>query len=460
MAPPATPDVADDGAALITDPGDLVEFFHQSQKPPELWRVGGEAEKFGVDARTGAPIGYEGDRGVTRIFAALTESHGWLPERETPDGPVISLRRGEASVTLEPGAQLELSGAPMSSVHLICTEMRGHLAELRDISSEMNLEWLGVGFHPLATQADLPWVPKRRYAIMREYLPTRGSGALDMMRRTATVQANFDYSSEEDALRKVKVALKLSPLIHAMTANAPFYEGRLAGTKSVRGDVWMRMDPSRSGLIPMLWDKPGVGYADYAEWALDAGMFLFKRGNNYIANTGQTFRDFLKNGFEGHRATKNDWKLHLQTLFPEVRLKSTIEVRCCDSVPVDLACALPAIVTGIFYDQRALAEAEDLVRSWDYASVARARPGLVKHGIEADLMGRPARELAERIMDIARGGLVRRGRLSGQGNTEASHLDRLSRLVEQGKSPADVITEGLTNDDVDLKNEILARCRV
>ncbi len=396
MHPLAASTAADDEP--LSDPGELVETFHASEKPAEHWRVGGEAEKFGVDARTGAPIGYEGDRGVTRIFSALVEAHGWQPERETPDGPVIALSRGDASVTLEPGAQLELSGAPMSSVHLICTEMRGHLAELREISSEMNLVWLAVGFHPLAAQADLAWVPKQRYAIMREYLPTRGSGALDMMRRTATVQANYDYSSEEDAIRKLRVALKLSPLVHAMTANSPFYEGRLAGTKSVRGDVWMRMDPARSGLIPSLWKSGRAGYADYAEWALDAGMFLFKRGNQFIANTGQTFRDFMHNGYEGHRATKRDWKLHLQTLFPEVRLKTTIEIRCCDSLPTDFACGVPALFAGIYYDERALAEAEELVAPWDYESVQRARPELIKHGIEADLDG-PPRARARRARD-------------------------------------------------------------
>lgn len=460
MSSLAETSTAASGDEPLVDPDQLVEVFHAAEKPAELWRIGGEAEKFGVDARTGAPIGYEGDRGVIRIFGSLVEQHGWQPERETADGPIISLRRGEASVTLEPGAQLELSGAPMSSVHLICAEMRGHLAELRVISSEMNLVWLAVGFHPLATQAELPWVPKKRYAIMREYLPTRGSGALDMMRRTATVQANYDYGSEEDAIRKLRVALKLSPLVHAMTANSPFYEGKLAGTKSVRGDVWLRMDPARSGLIPLLWNKERAGYADYAEWALDAGMFLFKRGDRYIANTGQTFRDFMRNGFEGHYATMADWRLHLQTLFPEVRLKSTLEVRCADSLPTDYACGVPALFAGVFYDERALAQTEELVAPWDYESVQRARPGLVKLGIEAELMGRPARELAERVMDIARGGLERRGRLSGQSNTEAIHLERLGRLVEEGKSPADILTEGLKNEDPDLEREILARCQI
>lgn len=454
----SAPDLA--GDRPISSEDDLVEVFHSYEKPRQAWRVGGEAEKFGVDATTGEPISYEGPRGVTRVFESLMERHGWEPERETADGPVIALGRERASITLEPGAQLELSGAPLGNVHKICAEMHGHLDELREISSEMNLAWLGVGFHPLATQAALPWVPKKRYAIMREYLPTRGSGALDMMRRTATVQANYDYESEEDALRKLRVSLRLSPIIHAMTANSPFVEGRLAGMKSVRGDVWMRMDPDRSGLIPSLWQKERVGYRDYVQWALDAGMFLFKRGDQYIANTGQSFRSFWQNGFKGHRATLADWKLHLNTLFPEARLKSTIEVRCCDSLPTNLACSVPALFTGLLYDERALAEAEELSRALDYEGVMADRPALVRDGLDGRIGGRPARALAEKVLEIGMAGLERRKQLSPRGHTENVHLERLARLVEVGRCPADVLTEGLTNDDEDLRREILARCRI
>ncbi len=448
------------GDQLISSEDDLLELFHGYEKPRDVWRIGGEAEKFGVDATTGEPIAYEGARGVTRVFESLMERHGWEPERETPDGPVIALVRERASITLEPGAQLELSGAPLGNVHKICAEMHGHLDELREISSEMNLAWLGVGFHPLAAQSALSWVPKKRYAIMREYLPTRGSGAVDMMRRTATVQANFDYSSEEDALRKLQVSLRLSPIIHAMTANSPFMEGRLSGMKSVRGEVWMRMDPDRSGLIPALWKKERAGYRDYVEWALDAGMFLFKRGEQYIANTGQSFRSFWQNGYKGHRATLADWKLHLNTLFPEARLKSTIEVRCCDSLPTNLACSVPALFTGLLYDERALSEADELSRTFDYDGVMADRVGLVRNGLDASLAGRPAREVAEKVLDIALGGLGRRAQLSPRGHTETVHLERLARLIEKGRCPADLLTEGLTNDDKDLRREILARCKI
>ena len=455
MTSPSDPDPADDQPIRGED--DLVAIFHAAEKPKAQFRIGVEAEKFAIDATTAAPLSYEGERGVLRVFAALIEGHGWQPEREQPDGPIIALRREHARVTLEPGAQLELSGAALPDVHAICGELRGHLSELRTISSEMNLVWLGVGFQPLARQADLPWVPKQRYRIMKEYLPTRGSAAHDMMRRTATVQANYDWSSEEDALRKLRVALRLAPLTNAMFANSPFYEGRLSGKKSLRGEVWLDMDPSRSGLIPSLWKKERPSYRDYAEWALDAGMFLIKRGARVLANTGQSFRSFLSDGFQGERATRGDWKLHLSSLFPEARIKNTLEVRACDSLPTNLACAVPALYAGILYDERALGEAEELGLRFDYEQVSRARPELVRLGLAASIAGLPARTLAERLLEIASSGLERRAQLSSGGSDERVHLRRLGELVSAGKSPADVLTGGLSVQDPDLRAEIVAR---
>ncbi|MEO7037023.1 MAG: glutamate-cysteine ligase family protein, partial [Polyangiaceae bacterium] len=364
-------DSSDDQRLLRTS-DDLLELFQHAEKPRSEFRIGTEAEKFAVDSDTGAPLAYEGTRGVTRIFAALV-GMGWREERETEGGPVIALLRGQASITLEPGSQLELSGAAVTNIHETRAELDQHLAELSGISKEMNLTWLGVGFHPLAKQSDLGWVPKQRYAIMREYLPKRGSGGHDMMRRTATVQANFDFSDEADALRKLVVCLKLSPLVNALGANSPFAEGKWSGFKSRRGNVWLHMDPDRSGLIPALLRAPKPGYRDYVGWALDAGMFLIKRHGRPVTNTGQKFRDFMQNGYEGERATFGDWKLHLNTLFPEARLKSTLEVRSSDSLPSRLGCAVPALFTGILYDDQALAEAESFARELDVDALLKAR---------------------------------------------------------------------------------------
>ena len=448
-----------DDQRLLRKGDDLLELFQQAEKPRSQFRIGTEAEKFAVDSQTGAPLAYEGARGVTRIFAALVQ-HGWQEERETPDGPVIALHRENASITLEPGSQLELSGAAFSDVHETRRELDAHLAELGDISREMNLTWLGIGFHPLAQQSDLGWVPKQRYAIMREYLPTRGTGGHDMMRRTATVQANFDFSDERDALRKLVVCLKLAPLVNALGANSPFEEGRLSGYKSRRGLVWLNMDPARSGMIPALLRAPKPTYRDYVEWALDAGMFLIKRHGHALPNTGQTFRDFMANGYQGERATFGDWKLHLNTLFPEARLKSTLEVRSSDSLPSRLGCAVPALFTGILYDDQALSEADSLARELDVDALLRARPALVETGLEAQVGGRPMRQLAERVLEIANGGLARRARLNAQGQDERIHLELLTRLVQSGKTPADAMIEGLSADATPTVTEIIRRAHI
>lgn len=447
-------------APPIRDLDELSAFFAAVERPAAEWVIGAESEKFGVDARTGAPIGFDGDRGVLRVLAALRDGYGWRPDREHIEGPVIALRRGAAAVTLEPGAQLELSGSPLPDVHAVAAEMCEHLGELREISATLDLAWLAVGFHPLARQAELPWVPKRRYAIMREYLPPLGSGALDMMRRTASVQVNLDYSGEEDALDKLRLALRVAPLAHAMTANSPFCEGRRAGRRSQRGDVWLRMDPARSGLIPRLWTAERVGYRDYVEWALDAGMFLFLRDGAVVANTGQTFRSFLTDGFAGHRATLADWNLHLHTLFPEARLRHTVEIRSCDSLPMTLAPAVPALFTGLLYDARAFAGARDLMAPFSHEDVQHARAELVARGLEAEIAGTPARRLAEELLDLAWAGLTRRARLDDRGQDETVHLRRLRELVESGRTPADGLTEGLRDGDPAFATAVLARCRI
>jgi glutamate--cysteine ligase len=370
---------------------------------------------------------------------------------------VIALRRSGASITLEPGSQLELSGAALPDLHVAHAEFLEHLAELRSVSDELDLAWLGVGFHPVARQDDLDWVPKQRYAVMKAYLPSRGYAAHDMMRRTATVQANFDYSSERDALRKLVVSLRLSPLVHAMTAHAPFRERRRTAYQSLRGEVWLHMDPARSGLIPRLWREAPLGYADYAEWALDAGMFLFKRDDRVFANTGQPFRDFLEYGFEGQRATLADWRVHLNTLFPEARLKNTIEVRGCDAQRLELSPSIPAVFTGFLYDERALAQAEELAYELDYETVEASRPALVRDALRANVGAVPARALAERLLDIALGGLERRARQDGGGRSERAYLEPLVALVSRGQCPADETTAGLPMEtDLDVA-ELVAR---
>lgn len=447
----------EDDRAITRD--DLESLFVGAEKPRAEWRIGGEAEKFGVDAETGKPLAYDGERSIRKIFAALVEQHGWIPEAEKAGGPTIALTRGSASVTLEPGAQLELSGAPHDDVHRVVAEMEAHLREIEDVSRALNVVWLGVGFHPTATQDELPWVPKERYGVMRNYLPTRGSRALDMMRRTATVQANFDYASEEDAMQKLGVLCRLSPLIHAMTANSPFIEGKVSDKKSERGDVWLHMDPSRSGLIPAMW-KPRPRYSDYVEWALDAGMFLFRRGDAFIHNAGQTFRSFLQSGYEGHRATFSDWVLHVNSLFPEARLKRTLEMRACDCLPMRLTGAVPALLTGLLYDATSLDEATEFAARLDYESVERARPRLVAEGLSGRIGDEPVLPMAERILEIAGAGLARRARTGGAGTDERVHLAPLSELVARGQCPSDRLLVGLRTGAAVRPSELIARTRI
>ena len=452
--------------APLRDEAELQLIFVQSCKPREQWRVGAEAEKFGVDPKTGAPLHYQGARGVQQILHMLVERHGWTEEAEYPGAPTIALRRGEASVTLEPGAQLELSGAPLPNMHAIASELVSHMSELQKISEELGITWLGLGFHPFARQEDLDWVPKSRYRVMREYLPTRGRYALDMMRRTSTVQANYDYSSEADALRKLRVSLKLSPVTTAMFANSPFVEGKVTGEASRRAKVWLDVDPDRTGLVPSTW-RDGAGFSSYIEWALDCPMFMFKRGGHAIDNRGQRFRDFLHDGFthDGvvHRATMTDWEMHLNTLFPEVRLKRTIEIRGADSLPSPLFAALPALWTGILYDDVALAEAETLAADLTHEELLAVRQRIPFDGLRAPWRGKTLVPLAQRVVDIADRGLARRaiaGSAQWAGHDERVHLAPIKTLVASGKCPADLLREGMPTSGDALRKAILERATV
>ena len=442
--------------ALSSD--DLFLPFHDAIKPRDRWRIGAEAEKFGVAMPGVTAVPYEGERSVTAVLRAF-EQRGWKPVSEVEGGPAIALLRDGASITLEPGGQLELSGAPLDDVHAVHAETTAHIAELHTVSAPLGLEWLGVGFHPFARQEDLPWVPKLRYGIMRDYLPTRGARAIDMMRRTATVQANFDYESEQDAMQKMRVALRLSPLFTAMFANSPFREGKLTGDRSERANVWLAVDPDRQGLLPALWN-PGATFRDYIEWALDVPMFLIKRDGRAIANTGQTFRSFWKDGFQGESPDVHDWEMHLNTLFPEVRLKHTIEVRGGDSQSVAMGSAIAALWTGILYDTTALDAADALVASYSFEEMEAVRPDIAKHGLKAELRGRPLVAMAQAVCDIAERGLARRGRLSPEGLDESTYLAPLKHLLASGRCPADALVEGFPTDPQRFASEVIRRTKL
>ncbi len=352
--------------------------------------------------------------------------------------------RGGASITLEPGAQLELSGDKAENVHQVCAELRAHLREIDPISKAMGVRWLGVGFHPLARREDFEWVPKQRYAVMREYLPTRGGHALDMMLRTCTVQVNLDYASEADAMRKMRVALALAPATTAMFANSPWKDGRPHGGVYVpRARLARRRSGSHRALSRSLEARQplrrlrGMG-ARRPDVPLQAGR---ARDREHRADRSAAS---CKSGFEGHSATMEDWKTHLNTIFPEVRLKKTIEVRGADVQSTDLACALPALWTGILYDDRALAEAEALVEGWTHDEVADLRTRAWRDGLRATFRGGSLVGIAQRMVAIADGGLERRGVVDTScGKDERVHLARLRKLVGEGRCPADALLDGL-----------------
>jgi glutamate--cysteine ligase len=437
---------------------DLLSPFHEACKPRSEFRIGIEAEKFGVHATTGAPLSYAGAGGVRDIFDELVERYRWVEGREHESGPVVYLKRGNASITLEPGAQLELSGAPHRSIHDVCSEFRDHMTELREVSGRMAVSWLGTGFHPFARQSEMPWVPKLRYGVMRHYLPTRGARALDMMQRTCTVQTNLDFESEQDAVRKLRVALAVQPVATAIFANSPLIEGRVGDSLCERGSVWLGVDPDRTGILPFAWDRD-FSFRDYVEWALDVPMFLIKRGARVVRNTGQSFRSFLANGYRGHRPTRADWDAHLSGLFPEARLRKTLEVRGADAQDDELVCAVPAFWKGLFYDERALDGAEALVERLTAAEVEAARPDIARNALRANLCGRPVLDWAEELADIACGGLQRLAELDENGENETVHLARVRGLVCKGRTPAEA-TLSRIDPSRDLKEQLLETAAV
>lgn len=439
--------------APISSYDDLFSIFHDAEHPNGPFRIGAEMEKPGVFEKDRSPIPYAGEKSVVTVLEDL-ETQGWKAEREKEGGPLIALLRDGASITLEPGGQLELSGAPVDDVHAVCWEISSHLKEIAAVSRRIGVRWMGIGFNPFAKREDLPWVPKERYKLMREYLPTRGEYALDMMLRTSTVQANYDYTSEKDAMTKMRVALKLSPLTAAMFANSPWVEGKPFGGVSYRAKAWLDVDNDRSGLVPALWPED-AGYKDYVEWALDVPMFLFKRNGEVFANTGQPFRQFWKDGFKGHKPTQTDWKTHLNTLFPEVRLKNTIEIRSADAQNASIACSLPAVWTGIFYDAQALAAADAMTHDWTHEEVLPLRNEVWKLGLKATFRGEKLAKQALQLLDIADGGLERRAKLNPKGKDERVHTAPLRRLAEKEQTPAEALLERV-DPSKELAPQILA----
>lgn len=417
----------------------LVEHHASGERPAAEWRIGTEYEKIVVHRDDSARLPYLSDRGRPGIRTLLDELSGccgWRPGYE--GDAVIALYGRDASVTLEPGGQFELSGAPFQRIKEIVLELRRHEVELEHLSDSLPVTWLWAGMDPIWGLEEIPWMPKARYGIMREYLPTRGRLALWMMQATCTVQANLDYADEADMGRKLRASMGLSSLVTAMFANSPFQRLAPSGFKSYRAHIWEHTDPDRCGLLPWVFDGELPTYERYVDYALGVPLFFIVRDKRYLPCAGLPFEQLLAEGFQGHGATLDDWVLHLSTLFPEVRLKTYLEMRSADVVGPRLLPALPALWKGLMYDRTALDAAWDLVKRWSFEDRLAHRHAAAQQALAAPVPGAsyPTRELALEVLEIARYGLARVADRDGYAD-EGPYLDPLEAEVAAGRCPAD-----------------------
>lgn len=411
------------------------------------WRIGTEHEKLGFHVDDLSPLGYEGPVGVRAMLEGLRDHFGWQPIMEK--GNIIGLKdpAGGASITLEPGGQFELSGAPLKTLHETCSEVNSHLEQVRTVAEPLGIGFLGVGCSPLWTRAETPIMPKGRYNIMRAYMPTKGDLGLDMMLRTATVQVNLDFAEERDMVEKLRIGLALQPVATALFANSPFTEGKPNGYLSFRAHIWHDVDPDRTGLLPFVFED-GMGFERYADYALDVPMYFLYRDGQYIDMTGMTFRQFLEKGGSdsapGARPTIGDWVDHLTTLFPEVRLKRFIEMRGADGGPWRRLCALPAFWVGLLYDAGTQDEALQLVKDWSFKEIEGLRAAVPREGLNAVIGGRTVREVASDVVALSRQGLGRRAQ-TDDGDDESGFLDTVEDIIAKGRTPAEDLLDEYNN---------------
>jgi glutamate--cysteine ligase len=425
----------------VSSRAELIGWFAAGCKSREAWRIGTEHEKFLFHTDTLGPVGYEDRRGVRSLMQALISRYGWQAIRENEN--IIALKRpaGESSstVSLEPGGQFELSGAPLATLHETCAEAASHLKQCLDVGEDLGIGFLGLGFAPTWTLAQMPRMPKQRYAVMTRYMPQVGTHGLDMMYRTATIQVNLDFADEADMVMKFRVSLALSPIVTAIFAASPFTESKPSGFKSWRSEVWRDTDRRRTGMLPFVFER-GMGFERYAEYALNVPMYFVYRDGRYIDVAGASFGDFIDGKLPqlpGERPTLDDWSDHVTTLFPEVRLKRFLEMRSADGGPWRRICALPAIWTGLLYDQTALHAAWDVVKDWTADERQALRDAVPKSALKTLFRRTTVLELARQVIAIARDGLTRRRRLNSDGQDETIYLAALEEIVTTAKTPAD-----------------------
>jgi glutamate--cysteine ligase len=420
---------------------DLLAVFAKGEKPAADWRIGTEHEKFVYRHADHRAPSYDEPGGIRDLLNALTR-FGWSPVME--GDKIIALSGPDGAISLEPAGQFELSGAPRSNIHETCTEAGRHLMQVKTVGDELGVGFLGLGMWPDKTREELPRMPKGRYGIMLNYMPKVGTLGLDMMLRTCTIQVNLDYASEADMARKFRVGLALQPLATALFANSPFTEGKPNGFLSFRSHIWSDTDPDRTGMLPFVFED-GFGYERYLDYALDVPMYFVYRDGKYLDVAGQSFRDFLDGrlaALPGEKPLVSDFTDHLSTIFPEVRLKSFLEMRGADGGPWSRICALPALWVGLLYDSAALDAAWDEVKHWSLAGRQRLRDSVPKLGLAAETPdGESLLELGRRVLAIAEAGLNARAGLNASGDNESGFLDPLREIVASGRTPADRLLE-------------------
>ncbi len=421
----------------------LAEYMSSGCKPAADWRIGTEHEKFGYDLKTRSPLPYEGACSIRAMLEGLRDAYGWDEVREA--GKLIGLQKGAANVSLEPGGQLELSGATLETIHQTCDEVNEHLREVKAVADRIGAGFIGLGAAPIWTHEQMHVMPKGRYALMTPYMDRVGTTGKMMMYRTCTVQVNLDFASEADMVAKFRTSLALQPVATALFASSPFFDGKVNGWQSWRARIWRDLDAARTGMLPFVFED-GMGFERYADYALDVPMYFVYRDGTYIDALGMSFREFLEGklpALPGEKPTLSDWADHLTTIFPEVRIKKFMEMRGADGGPWRRICALPALWVGLLYDATALGAAWDLCKDWSAEERDALRHDAAKFGLKAEIRGRSMRDLAAEVVEIARGGLKARARTGAGGAIpdETHFLDALAEIVAENRTPADELLE-------------------
>ena len=443
------------GGGLIESYGQLAEYLRAGCKPIKDWKIGTEHEKFGFVNDNFLPLPYDGQCSIKAMLEGLRDKYNWSEILE--ENNIIGLTKDGANVSLEPGGQLELSGAPLDSIHETCDEVNQHLKEVKSIADDLGASFFGLGAAPEWSHEDMPMMPKGRYKLMTDYMGRVGTHGTQMMYRTCTVQVNLDFSSEQDMIKKMRVGLALQPIATALFANSPFFEGKLVNHKSWRSRIWRDLDEDRTGMLPFVFEE-GFGFEAWTEYVLDVPMYFVYRDGKYIDALGQSFRDFLNGklpALPGERPKISDWADHLTTVFPEARVKQFIEMRGADGGPWRKLCALPAFWVGLMYDQNSLDSAWDICKNWDANTREEMRVAASEEGIAANTNGISLLDLARELIDISRAGLKNRARPGNGGLVpdECHFLNAIEEVIETGKSPACELIDKYNNEwQKDLKN--------